>query len=458
MRPAPRAMHSAVRRAPLAARAGLAACLVALAGCAPAAPFARLAGPAPGALTAFDDGAARPQPFIVAGTTDRAARHLGTLDAADGADSVVVLIYGDNRPGYCMLTSSWGAPAVAAGRRGSPLAWAWAIVNIPVALVQAFVPTLDLFQDLDVSLRSHRPNGGGEQRVRRALEAAPADLIVSTGDIVQQGSRAGQWEDFVRRHAALRERTLYVAAVGNHERPETPLGAGNWSTAMGPPPAAGNRWYTVDLPHGLARFVILDSSVLTDPHEGYPDSLAAALTDAEFAWADSALAAPAHYRFLVLHHPLVSAGQHLTDWEDEGHEGSVGPRTRGRLLDLAYRHGVTAVFAGHEHLYLRAGVRAPDGRAFWHVTTGGGGSPLHHPSRAATRRALGETLDDGSRVTAARLAAVYHYVRLVARRAPPGGTASLTLEAHEVFGNGTTRRIDRFDLDTPVPDVPLTLE
>ena len=67
----------------------------ALAGCAPVALY-RGPAPAPGAITSFAGG---DWPHVVAGSTDAARHYLGALETQPGADSLVVLIYGDNRPG-----------------------------------------------------------------------------------------------------------------------------------------------------------------------------------------------------------------------------------------------------------------------------------------------------------------------------------------------------------------------
>ena len=67
----------------------------ALAGCAPVALY-RGPAPAPGAITSFAGG---DWPHVVAGSTDAARHYLGALETPPGADSLVVLIYGDNRPG-----------------------------------------------------------------------------------------------------------------------------------------------------------------------------------------------------------------------------------------------------------------------------------------------------------------------------------------------------------------------
>ena len=134
---------------------------------------------------------------------------------------------------------------------------------------------------------------------------------MSTGDLVTYGERADLWAKFVAQEQELRARIPFFAAPGNHERTDTERGRANWNAAMGSPPEPGQYWYALDLPDGLARFVFLDSNLFADARGRYPDSLQEAWSRAQLGWADSALAAPARYRFIVLHHPLVSAGHYL---------------------------------------------------------------------------------------------------------------------------------------------------
>src|SRR5262249_58786250 len=103
--PAPRRSADGIRalmRRLIRAVAWLAAIAVATcmaAGCATA-PIAQYRGsiPAPRAIRAFDPSASAPDPFLVPGTTNRAAHQLGTLSPPRVGDSVTVIVYGDNRP------------------------------------------------------------------------------------------------------------------------------------------------------------------------------------------------------------------------------------------------------------------------------------------------------------------------------------------------------------------------
>jgi Calcineurin-like phosphoesterase len=418
------------------------ACLLGVA-CAPVGPSTH-ARPDPGAITTFEPGVGETR---LAPTSDPAGRMLGTAGAS-GADSVVVVLYGDNRPGQRMMTTpQWGLPTITEAMRSTdPRAWVWGLVNVPVALVQGFIPTADGFQDALSVFITHRPNGGNEKGVREAIESLPDfAAVLNTGDLIPDGKRGKQWDDFVARHATLRARAPYVAAMGNHESGYSSVGSANWDAAMGRPPSEGRHWYAFDLPDSLARFVILDSNLFTDPHQGYSDSTLRALGEAQLAWADSALAAPRTFKFLVFHHPLASAGHYFKDWT---RSDAWSPPARSRLLAMARARGVTAVLTGHEHLYQRMQIVDPrGGRLLPEITTGGGGSPLVRIPRQRREQARRQMLPDSSTVRFADLPrSVYHVCRLVFRRGP---APTVTLVVDAVDRGGRMTPIERLRIDTP---------
>ncbi len=433
-------------------------------GCATA-PYGPYQGPnpAPAAITAFDprwesgvatEAQAGAPPFLIPGTTRRDRFAVGTVAIPPEADSLVFLVYGDNRPGLRMLTTAWGLPAVKEIASPDPGRILWGIVNIPVMLVQAFVPRLDLFQDLHSATFSHRYSGGNERGVLEAIAAErSARLVINTGDLIEDGRRGRHWEDFVVRHRPLRGRVPFLAAPGNHERLWDPQGRANWEAVLGPPASPDRYWYAADLPESIARFVFLDSEILCDPHDAYPDSMQSRIAEEQLRWVDSALAVPARWRFVVLHHPLVTSGHYVSDWTSDD-ASPPGTGRRSRLLEICRRRGVTAVFAGHEHLYQRTYVRGPDGRGFWHITTGGGGSPLYRLSGAEREAARRIRLPDGSDVLWNPEQSVYHYCRLTVPRRPGSGKDAVVLEVNRVRSSGEVIRLESVNLTRDPPEEP----
>jgi hypothetical protein len=369
---------------------------------------------------------------------------LGTFPTA-AAESAVVIVYGDNRPGMHVETWSWGYQSVRRLAIARPSTWVPGLVALPVFLVRAVLPPFDGPQDL-VTVFTKRPYAGAEKPVlAAATRALPADAVISTGDVVTDGRRGRHYEDFVARHDSLRRAVPYLASPGNHERTWAEQGQANWDAAIGRPARPARNWFAADVGDGLARFVFLDSNVLTDARRNYPDSLEESLSREQLAWADSALASPARYRFLVFHHPIFSSGHYRRDWgTDAGREPAW--QRRRELLEICRRRNVTAVLTGHEHLYQRLFVRT-EGGGFWHVTTGGAGSPLY-PIVAGNRdQELARPQPEGMTVERSSVFGkkAYHYCRLVL---PRSDAAPPRLESWSVRGS-RTELLDRFELTAP---------
>jgi len=409
----------------------------ALSGCAPVA-LVRGPSPAPGAITAFAGGA---EPQVVAGSTDAARHYLGALAAPPGADSLVVLICGDNRPGGRTRVHPTLWRAVHKMSLKDPYRLGRGLLALPVFLVATIVPTLDGPRDL-LALYTKVNTGGGEVRVLKSMKAQlPADLVLSSGDLVTYGDRGKLWDTFVARFGPLRTSAPFLAAPGNHERMSNPTARANWATAMGPPARERRFWYAIDAPEADARFVFLDSNALRDSAEGE----AADLAEEQFAWADSVLATGPRRRFIILHHGLLSGGHYRDVWRSD-RPGSVVAQRRVRLLEMCAARHVTALFAGHEHMYQRAYVETPEG-GFWHITSAGAGAPLYSLDPRVRDIELAKPLPAGLRVVPASVNArsVYHFCRLVL---PRGDAADrpLALDVLRVGAGGSAERMDRIDL------------
>ena len=417
----------------------VAALAIALPGCAPVALY-RGPEPAPGAIVAF---AGQAQPHIVAGSTDAAHHFLGVLETPHHADSLVVLIYGDNRAGGRMQAHPRLWRGVRKMSLRNPYKLGRGIVALPAFLVAAIVPTLDFPRDL-LAFWTRVPTGGGETRVLKSLGAQPpADLVISSGDLVTWGDRGRLWERFVARHSGLRSRALFLAAPGNHELTADSTARLNWARAMGPPARQGRFWYALDVPQAEARFVFLDSNALRDTLPG-----ATALAEEELAWADSVLAAGPRLRFVVFHHPLLSAGHYRNPWSSD-HPASLPAQRRARLLELCAARNVTAIFAGHEHMYQRVYVESTHG-GFWNITSAGGGAPLYVLDPKIRDLELAKPLPPGLRIAPASVYArsTYHFCRLVLPSAGPA-ERPLSLEVLRVKGGGRSEVMDRIDIARP---------
>jgi predicted phosphodiesterase len=189
--------------------------------------------------------------------------------------------------------------------------------------------------------------------VDRMAQEVP-DFVLGTGDMVDDGYRQDQWQQFFDVESRLLRDNVYFPAVGNHDRQGRGRTADTYRAFFSVPDNGGDteRYYAFS--YAAARFLVLDSN-----------EYSFALSD-QTAWLERELIAArqdpsVHHIFAVMHHPPFSISLH------------GGARDlRERWTPLFERYQVTAVFSGHDHVYERAehnGVR--------YFVSGGGGAPLY---------------------------------------------------------------------------------
>ena len=175
-------------------------------------------------------------------------------------------------------------------------------------------------------------------------------LIISTGDIVYDGDYEDDWDNQFFDPSYSHVQTIlssipYQACMGNHE------GSGELFKKYFPYPFVGDRYWSFD--YGIAHFVVIDQ--YTSYRPGSP----------QLTWIENDLASTTQpCIFFILHEPGWSSGG--------GHENNVS--VQNYIQPLCEKYQVLIVFAGHNHYYARAEVNGVQ-----HVTTGGGGAPLHDP-------------------------------------------------------------------------------
>jgi 3',5'-cyclic AMP phosphodiesterase CpdA len=124
----------------------------------------------------------------------------------------------------------------------------------------------------------------------------------------------------------------------------------------------GRAYYTIKKGDGLVEFFMLDTTDFDAP---------------QTAWLQQALSSStARWKVAVFHHPIYSSGTK--------HGSNLKLR---RILEPMFtRHGVHAVFSGHDHIYERV---KPQQNIQYFVTGAGGktrrgGIKLDSPIRAAS--------------------------------------------------------------------------
>ncbi len=169
--------------------------------------------------------------------------------------------------------------------------------------------------------------GGSEQRKIGADMATirarfPFDLVVMTGDNMYGGESPNDFKKkFEIPYAALLSGGVkFYASLGNHDN-ENQRFYKNFNMD-------GKRYYSFKPKDGI-RFFALDSNYMDKE---------------QLDWLEKELAASgSDWKITFFHHPLYSSGETHGSADD----------LRKILEPIFLRHGVSLVFAGHEHFYER---------------------------------------------------------------------------------------------------------
>lgn len=186
----------------------------------------------------------------------------------------------------------------------------------------------------------------------KRMEKMGCSLVLHTGDFVNEGHRLDEWRKFFEVVGDLIAEVPVMPAIGNHEdNHELYFNLFHLPRAADP---ASEQWYSFDL--GGVHFVSLSTEtewgVGSEQHRWL-------VSDLESAGGES------DWIFVYLHRPLFSSGKHGSDYE-----------IRNAFHPVFKARGVTAVFAGHDHLYERSMV---DGITY--ITSAGGGAYPYKPGQ-----------------------------------------------------------------------------
>jgi 3',5'-cyclic-AMP phosphodiesterase len=178
------------------------------------------------------------------------------------------------------------------------------------------------------------------ERVWRELSDTNPAFALSVGDVIQgldDATAEAQWSDLLATLAPFRKLPIYFAP-GNHDvwsEPSAQLYVKHTKRPL---------HYGFD--YGTARFTVLDNS--------RSDALTPA--ELEFLEADLAAHAAAPAKFIVMHRPSWIMDAALRN-------------TAAPLHQLAKRHGVRYILAGHVHQLIHADL---DGVTYYAVPSAGG--------------------------------------------------------------------------------------
>ncbi len=199
-----------------------------------------------------------------------------------------------------------------------------------------------------------RYSADAHRRVVERMSQEVPDFVLGTGDMVDEGHRQDQWQQFFDVENPLLRDNVYFPAVGNHDRQGRGRTADSYRAYFSVPENGGDTERYYAFTYATSRFLILDSNessfALTDQTSWIERELIAARQD------------PAIHRiFVVMHHPPFSISLH---------GGNRDLRERWTPLFEAY--DVSAVFSGHDHVYSRA-----EHNGVHYFVSGGGGAPLY---------------------------------------------------------------------------------
>lgn len=189
--------------------------------------------------------------------------------------------------------------------------------------------------------------------VARISQEIP-DFVLGTGDMVDEGFRQDQWQEFFDVENKLLRDNVYFPALGNHDRQGRGRTADTYRAFFSVPENGNDTERYYAFTYASARFLILDSNAysfsLTDQTAWIERELIAARQDSSI-----------RHIFVVMHHPVYSISLHggATD-------------LRERWTPLFEQYNVTAVFSGHDHVYSRA-----ESNGMRYFISGGGGAPLY---------------------------------------------------------------------------------
>ena len=391
---------------------------------------------------------------FIPGTGDSTRRYLGRLRRGYTADTLNILLCGDNRPAYRTTRLKEDLLRVEHIFSLNPLNIARGLVAIPTVLVKGMIPDLALVRDVPDVIRKH-PTWGREVSVNKAIGAKLDSLegtgqavaaIINTGDLVKDGRVPAQWKRFLRLIRPLSARVPYFGIAGNHERTDTPLGVANWRTATGLPATGDRLYYCFDSADGWVRFLALDSNPMTDPANHWPRDVEIKYSDEQIDWLVARIKEHRGPAFVFMHHPPLSVGFHRVEWQSD----AVLQERRERMVRALHENGIGVLATGHEHAYQRALMTWPNG-VLINIVTGGAGSPLHNiPPREESARLFSEYKVAGGVIKPENVLTgqFFHFIHV---RLWFGGGDFTT---YEVLPDGKVRLADHVQIDLKRYGVP----
>ncbi|MDA1095279.1 MAG: metallophosphoesterase [Acidobacteria bacterium] len=229
------------------------------------------------------------------------------------------------------------------------------------------------------------------------MSAGPLLFILDTGDIVDDGSKAGQFEELRDLLGRVAE-VPYLVGVGNHElqpdgrREARARGHRHTAAFLGADYTEPKMFFAKRVGH--VRLLFLNTNDLPDvyPAMRLTDPDAGERAAAQLRWLEDQLREEVHPTIVIAHHAFVqSASKH------RGHANALwnhayaahGGRT---LPEILIDGGVDLVLTGHVHSYEVFKLER-NGRAMWSVNASGKPTGFWFPGTRMPRDWRGDELE-----------------------------------------------------------------
>jgi len=317
---------------------------------------------------------------LAPGTADSSLRFLGRLRDGFTADTLNIILCGDNRPGYRLSRLNPEIVRIRQGLSLNPLKLLRGLITIPYAIVKGLYPDLALIREMPAFI-GHMPKWSREHQVMNAMMVKIDSLqahgqtvaaVINTGDLVMDGQYAAHWERFLRITEPLTSRVPYFPIAGNHERTDTQIGVDNWRMATGLPVGGDRLYYCFDSADGWVRFIALDSNPIVDASSRWTSEVKIKYSEEEFTWLVERVKEHTGPVLVMMHHPPFSVSAHRMEWQKD----AVLTERRERMVRSMHEAGISILVSGHEHSYQRALLTWPDA-VLIALVSGGAGAPLH---------------------------------------------------------------------------------
>ena len=391
---------------------------------------------------------------FVPNTADTTRRYLGRLRTGFTADTLNVLLFGDNRPAYRSVRIQPELKRIRGMLSLNPVNWFKGLITIPVALAKGLYPDLAIIRDIPAGLR-RMPTYGREHQVLNAMVAKVDSLekkgqivaaAINTGDLIKDGRRPAHWERFLEVWKPLSSRVPYFAIAGNHERTDTQVGVENWRVATGLPVGGDRLYYCFDSADGWVRFIALDTNPIVNPQKHWSREVEVKYSDEQVDWMVARVKEHVGPVFLFMHHPPFSSGYHRDEWQFD----PVMRERRERMVKALHESGIGVLASGHEHAYQRALITWPDA-VLINIATGGAGSPLIAiPPQKQSAAIMSQYQVAGSVIKPENVmtAQAFHFILV---RLWFGGGEFFTYDVDE---NSKTKVIDKVEIDLKRYGIP----